>query len=208
MANDSALQYLEHIKGEAAVDTVLDNYREELLTPVNGKPLESAGPVDFGQRLIETANLRAWHVITYEKGSWILRMLRERLGNEGFRNLQLRMLQDFSTKPISNEDFRELASSFVPADQPDRSLTLFFDTWVYSTGIPKLKLHRAGRNFNLDVSGVGEDFSVDVPLHCESSDGKEQIHWVRAVTGDNVVTALGKGGSCRLPAIDEFLYEP
>ena len=208
MANDSALQYLEQFKGKAAADAVLDSYRKDLLSPVNGKPLEQAGPVDFGQRLIETAGLPVWHVITYEKGAWILRMLRERLGGDGFTKLQIRMLRDFGTKPISNEDFRELASAFVPEDQPDRSLALFFDTWVYSTGIPKLTLRRKGRVFNLDVSGVDDDFSADVPLHCESSAGKEQIEWVRAVTGENVVTPHVRGGSCHLPAMSEFLYRP
>ncbi len=208
MANDSALQYLERFKGKTAVDAVLNSYREDLMSPVNGKPIESAGPIDFGQRLIETANFAVWHVITYEKGSWILRMLRERLGEDGFTRLQVRMLQDFAAKPISNEDFRELASTFVPAGQPDHSLVLFFDTWVYSTGVPKLTLRRSGRNFNLNVSGVADDFSVDVPLRCKLPDGKEQTDWVRAVTGANAITAKAKGETCRLPAMDEFLYQP
>jgi hypothetical protein len=207
MANDSALQYLERIKGRAAVSAVLNRYREELAAPVNGKPLESAGPVDFGQRLIETAGLPVWHVITYEKGVWILRMLRQRLGDDGFTRLQLRMLRDFAAKPISNEDFRELASDFVPEGQPDKSLALFFDTWVYSTGIPKLTLHRAGRDFRLDVSGVNDDFSADVPLHCQSAQIDEQVHWVRAVAGSNAVH-LPRAAACSLPATDEFLYQP
>ena len=207
MADDSALQFLAHIKGTAAVDTVLDSYRHELLESVNGKRLESAGPVDFGQRLIDTAGLPVWHVITYEKGAWVLRMLRERLGDDAFDKLQLRMLQDFAARPISNEDFRKLASGFVPPGQPDKSLELFFDTWIYSTGIPKLTLRRKGRDFNLDVSGVDDDFSVDVPLHCRSASGKDQIHWVRAVSGSNFVRPP-YGGACRLPAPDEFLYTP
>lgn len=207
MANDSALQYLEQIKGEAAVRTVLNHYREDLTEIVNGKALESAGPVDFGQRLIEAAGLPVWHIITYEKGVWVLRMLRQRLGNDGFTKLQLRMLRDFAAKPISNEDFRALASDFVPASQPDKSLALFFDTWVYSTGIPRLTLHRAGRDIRLEVSGVDDDFSADVPLHCQAKTG-EQIHWVRAITGSNIFHLPDATGACRLPATDEFLYKP
>lgn len=208
MANDSALQYLQRSKGKAAADAVLDSYRKDLLSPLNGKPLEQAGPIDFGQRLIETAGLPVWHVITYEKGAWILRMLRERLGGDGFTKLQIRILRDFGTRPISNEDFRKLASAFVPEDEPDRSLALFFDTWVYSTGIPKLTLRRSGRAFNLEVSRVDDDFSADIPLHCEGPAGKEQIEWVRAVTGENGLTSRVKWGACRLPAMNEFLYEP
>lgn len=205
MADDSALQFLREMKGSAAADVVLNEYRDELLKTVNGKPLESIGPVDFGQRLIDTAGLDAWHAITYEKGAWILQMLRSRLGDGGFHNLQLRMLRDYRTKPITNEEFRELASSFVPAGQPDRSLALFFDTWVYSTGIPKLALRRSGRSATLEVSGVADDFSVDVPLECASAGGKQQVHWIRAVSGGNPVT--WRGGACQLPPPDQFLYQ-
>ena len=88
MSNYSALEYLEAKKGRAAMDSVLSFYRRELIAP--GK--ESAGPLDFGQRLLDNSGMPTWHLILYEKGAWVLHMLRRRLGDENFHKLQLRML--------------------------------------------------------------------------------------------------------------------
>jgi aminopeptidase N len=209
MANDAALQILKGRKGEAAVDEVLDRFRNDLLRERNGNRIESAGPVDFGQRLIPAADASTWHTILYEKGTWILEMLRHRLGNENFLKMQLRLLDEFGTKPVTNEDFRRIASEFVPPGQPDSKLELFFDTWVYGTGIPRLTLQRSGRTFNLEMSGVDPDFTADVPLVCSGRNGKAQTRWVRSSTGSNIEDSRhGEPVACRLPSATDFLYVP
>lgn len=198
MANYSALQFLERQKGAAALEAVLAQYREDLLHEQNGKTLESAGPVDFGSRLLDNSGMLTWHIILYEKGTWILHMLRQRLGDAAFNRMQVRLLQQFATGPLSNEDFRKLASDFVPAGQPDKSLSVFFDAWIYGTGIPKMKLHGE----SLELSGVDEDFSVDVPLRCRAKGGQERTEWVRGTAGSNDLEASG----CVLPTPEVFLY--
>ncbi len=208
MANYSALEFLERHKGRAAVNDVLTTYRDDLTKEEHGKPVESAGPVDFGIRLQQTVSLSTWHTIVYEKGTWILHMLRERLGEESFGKLQLRLLHDFAAKPISNEAFRQAAGEFVPAGQSDKNLALFFETWVYGTGIPRLALKKSGRDVTLDVSGVDEDFTTDVPLRCISRGGAEKVRWIRASSGSNDVERLSSAGSCELPSSNEFLYVP
>lgn len=207
MAEDSALQYLKRNKGAAAKDAVLARYREDLMKEQNGRPVEAAGPLDFGMRLLNTAGLSAWQTITYEKGAWVLHMLRGRLGDSGFHKLQLAMLSEYAAKPISNEDFRLLASRFAPAGQHDRSLQDFFDAWVYGTGIPTLRLSGSGSNASLVMSGVDNEFTVDVPLACRSQSGNSETDWVHAETGDNQLN-LAPGETCRLPAASEFLYSP
>ncbi|MBV9295276.1 MAG: hypothetical protein JO145_06845 [Acidobacteriaceae bacterium] len=204
MANYSALQFLEKTEGTATVNAALEGYRDDLIHEENGKTVESAGPVDFGQRLVDTAGTPAWHAIIYEKGTWVLHMLHQRLGDENFRKMEERMLQEYASKPISNEDFRKVASNFVPAEQPDGTLGLFFDTWVYGTGIPKMRLKTAGKNTELDLSGVDEDFTADVPLTCKSKEGRQQTRWVRVSNGSNTVEANG----CELPSSHAFLYYP
>jgi len=207
MANDAALQILKRRKGTEAVGEVLTRYRDDLLRERNGKRVESAGPVDFGQRLIPAADAATWHTILYEKGTWILEMLRARLGDENFRNMQLRLLNEFATKPVTNEDFRRIASGFVPQNQPDRNLELFFDTWIYGTGIAKLRLQRSGQTLNLEMSGVDPDFTGDVPLVCTGPGGKQETRWIRASTGSTVAD-LGQHEpvACHLPSPDSFLY--
>jgi hypothetical protein len=208
MANYAALQFLEQTHGAAAIQDILTTFRRDLERQENGKSVESAGPLDFGQRLIQTAGMPAWHTIVYEKGVWILHMLRERLGPESFTQMQAKVLANFTAQPLHNEDFRKAASEFVPAGQPDRALTLFFDTWIYGTGIPKLALERSAEGLNLEVSQVDEDFIADVPLRCRSAGGKEQVRWVRASSGTSFVGPLKDTGSCELPSAAEFLYSP
>jgi hypothetical protein len=208
MASDSALQILQRRKGAAAVAAVLNGYRGDLMKEKDGKPVRSLGPVDFGDRLIATGGFAAWHTIVYERGTWILRILRQRLGDDGFEKLQLRMIQQFTAKPISNEDFRSLASDLLPVGQPDKGLNLFFDTWVYGTGIPRMRLHRSGRNLDLQVSDVDQDFVADVPLRCSSGAGPKRTRWVRANAGSNLLDAAQGTGTCELPSPTDYLYLP
>ena len=206
MSSYSALEYLEQNKGRAALDAVLEGYRQDLFTVEKGKTIESAGPVDFGERILENNGIHAWHVIVYEKGAWIMHMLRTRLGDERFHTLQARLLSNFQNTFISNDDFRKLAAASMPQDQSDNSLSLFFDNWVYSTGIPKMDFHRAGNSVSLKVSGVEESFSFDLPLHCVDASGKDDVEWVHAASGDNAYE-LTPGRACQLPKQTDFLYQ-
>ena len=64
-------------------------------------------------------------------------MLRRRLGDEKFH----RLLRDVAAHYhcISTEKFRDLASHYATASH-DPDLKVFFDNWVYGTGIPSMKL--------------------------------------------------------------------
>lgn len=205
MANDSALEYLVETQGKDASDAVLEQYRLDLLFPRGTGTVESSGPVDFGVRLIDAFGLQIWHTITYEKGSWILHMLRDHIGSDGFLALQRYLLETYKTQPITDEQFREAAARFVPAGQPDRDLRIFFDTWVYGTGIPYIQVKEEGSDWGFTVSRVDESFTADLPLPCKDRNGKAQTKWVRAVTGENSVPLVG-GMTCTLPSPREYLY--
>ena len=202
MANAAALGYVEKANGAAARNSILDSYRQDLVQQKNGHTEESAGPVDFGDRLMTTHGLETWHVILYEKGSWILQMLRARLGDDNFRQMQLRLLEEFANKPLSNDDFRLVASRFVPPGQPDRTLIEFFETWVYGTGLPGLAIRNSGRTITLEMSGVDNDFLAEIPLHCKG----DLTYWVRAGAGSNVFELPKAVTACQLPSSRDFLF--
>jgi peptidase M1-like protein len=204
MANESALEYIATTKGASARDEILSRYRQDLVRQKEGTTIESAGPVDFGQRLIDNFGLLTWQTIIYEKGSWILRMLSERLGAENFRKLQRRLLEEYKGSPLSNEQFREMASSFVPSAQPDKSLASFFDTWIYGTGIPTLSAHSTARSLTVEVSGVADDFVIEIPMHCSGAN----TYWLRASTGSNSFELPTGISACELPQQRDFLYVP
>ena len=206
MANEAAIEELSRNAGHGAVEQVLGSYRKELLKDLGGETVESAGPVDFGVRLEEGSDLRTWQTIVYKKGTWILWMLRERLGPGAFAQLQKRLIAEYSTKPITNEDLRQVASELQPPGPKDRTLETFFDAWVYSTGIPKIVMAKSGREVKLTMTSVDEDFVVDVPLRCTMKSGKEEAQWVRLSTGTTEWEMPKDVVHCRLPASSEFLY--
>jgi aminopeptidase N len=206
MAEESALEFLDSAKGPHTRDAILRGFRGDLASRWRGQPIESAGPVDFGERLLNNCGVAAWSIIVYEKGAWILQMLRERLGNDGFLKLQQRMLQEYRSRPIGNDDFRRLAAEFTRPGQPDRSLTTFFDTWVMGTGIPRMKLAQATASLNLKLSGVDQDFIADVPLRCKRENGTHFTRWVSASSGDNFYDLPPGARNCALPAATDFLY--
>ncbi|MGC2658542.1 MAG: M1 family aminopeptidase [Bryobacteraceae bacterium] len=206
MASESALEVLADTKGPTAVAQILALYKHDLLEEVKGRTTESAGPVDFGYRLEDDAGHRAWQAITYEKGAWVLWMLRNRMGADAFTKMQAALLHRYADHAVTNDDFRKVAAEFLPPHTPDPSLQSFFDSWIFGTGIPALTLDTAGHRQNLKMSGVDDDFEADIPLSCTSKAGAATTYWIRASPGDNAVEPPEGSSSCQLPATDVFLY--
>jgi hypothetical protein len=209
VANYAALERLAKRRGRPALDEVMLYYESELNHQlVNGRTVEAMGPVDMGGRLRESEYPDSWRVITYDKGSWILHMLHQRLGDDKFSALLKAMVTRFKDKPITNEDFRELASTFTSKTDPDSSLELFFDAWVYGTGIPKLTL-TSGKGdsgeMTLKQEGVDEAFTVDVPITIVMPGGREVVKWVRS-SSDGTSFDVPRLARARLPGRGDFLY--
>jgi Peptidase family M1 domain len=189
LANYSALLYLEKTSGEREVEDLLEEYRAELLARRDtGDPVDSAGPIVLGSRLESSLEPRAWRAITYGKGSWILHMLRLRMGDERFLSMLAAILQRYGHGEITTEEFRDLAAGFMPPSSDDPKLETFFDQWVYSTGIPTLKLtytlQRKAPAWNLvgtiTQSDVAADFEALTPVEIQLPGGRVITHWVRA----------------------------
>ena len=181
LANYSALLLLERRKGVKALDAVLEDYRAHLLAKTEaGRTLESAGPVVWGYRLESSIAPDAWRTVTYEKGTWIIHMLRRRLGDEKF----LALLREVAGHhhSISTEEFRDLARQYAPKS-PDPDLKIFFDNWVYGTGLPSVKLSYAWRTAKLSGSiverDVDEAFTAYVPVEVQTGN-KSQVYWLPA----------------------------
>lgn len=187
LTNYSALLYLEKQKGAKAVETVLEEYRKRMLRErEEGGTREAAGPLVFGMR-IRSSDPAAWHTIVYEKGTWVMHMLRGRLGPEAFEKLLAGLVRDFSSRPMTTEDLRAAAAALEPEGSPDPELQNFFETWVYGTGIPALALtHQvegAGPKMEVVVTvvqtKVADDFEVDVPVEIVLPRGKRIVKWLR-----------------------------
>ena len=189
LANYSALLYLEKRRGGHSVELMLDSYRAALLAKSdNGEIVDSTGPIVLGVRLENSQEPRAWRNIVYGKGSWIIQMLRRRMGDERFFSMLGELIARYGGKEVSTEDFRELAARSLPPKSDDPKLEAFFAQWVYGTGIPSLKLAWSikGKAPALRLAGtltqsdVDEDFTAIVPVEIQVARGRTITQWVRS----------------------------
>jgi hypothetical protein len=186
LANYSALLLMEKNKGSQAVDALLADYKTDLLAKLkSGRTLESAGPISWGFRLQSSIAPHAWRTVTYEKGTWIIHMLRRRLGDEKFLAFLRELCTRYRFATVSTEQFRELAAQYSPPGSPDSSLKSFFDTWVYGTGIPAVKLTYAFRGNKLTGTlveqNVDDEFTTFVPLEVRTKTDRK-IYWLAAAS--------------------------
>ena len=177
LANYSALMYMESRAGARATEVALELYRHNLFTKgADGETAESVGPIVQGRRLESSSNPTASIAVMYGKGSWIMHMLRRRMGDERFVKMLGELRRRYQFKSIDVESFRLLCAEFLPPNSNDAKLENFFDQWVYGTGVPALKMTFSVKGNKLTgtltQSDVDEDFSVAVPVEIQTGRGK------------------------------------
>lgn len=188
LANYSALMYLEKKKGPRALEDVLEEYRDALLKKnAAGGTVESAGPITLGYRLAASDSQDTWHQIIYDKGTWIFHMLRRRLGDDRFLQMLAELRRRYDSHPVSTADLRALVKEHLPPRVRPSTVDDFFENWVYSTGIPELKMSYSVKGAapsvrlggKIEQSGVDDDFSVEVPVEIQFARAPSQTIWVQ-----------------------------
>jgi aminopeptidase N len=118
-------------------------------------------------------------------------MLRKRIGNERFLKVLAELRKQYEFRGVSSADLLELVKKSLPPGVSADSMESFFDNWVYSTGIPTLRVKysvKASAKGNvpswkvsgtLEQSAVDENFSVGVPVVIQFAEGPVQTVWVR-----------------------------
>ncbi len=168
------------------MDALLADYKADLLAKLkSGRTLESAGPISWGFRLQSSIAPHAWRTVTYEKGTWIMHMLRRRLGDEKFLAFLRELCTRYRFATVSTEQFRELAAQYTPPGTADASLKAFFDTWVYGTGIPAVKMTYAFKGTKLTGTlvehNVDDEFTTFVPLEVRTKTDRK-VYWLAAAS--------------------------
>jgi hypothetical protein len=191
LANYSAILYMETKAGPRSSEIALELYRKQLLLKgEDGEIAESEGPVVQGRRLEGSNNPAASNAVIYGKGSWIMHMLRRRMGDERFIKMLAELRRRYEWKPLDTEAFRTVCAEFLPPGSPDPKLENFFDQWVYGTGIPTLKMTFAvkGKPGAFKLTGtvtqtdVPDDFSVAVPVEVQTGRGKTVVQMIRTAS--------------------------
>jgi hypothetical protein len=202
LSHYSALMWLEKKRGVASMQSELNDFRMDLLASnVDGNTVDSFGPLIWGYRLESARYNETWRIITYEKGAWILHMLRRRLGDARFFAMLRELRTRFEFKAATTQDFQSLVREYAakqaayaePPPVPPEIMDSFFDNWVRSTGIPAvhLKYTSTGRAPSVRVTGtinfeqspqrgVFADFTTDIPLDVTLPNGQHRVQWIHA----------------------------
>jgi len=102
---------------------------------------------------------------SYEKGAWVLHMLRQKTGDKFFFEILKQYYQKYRNKNASTNDFIEVAEKVSGMDLGD-----FFQQWLYRTGFPKLNIqHKIDRKkILLQVKQNGEIYDLELPVQLQS----------------------------------------
>ena len=93
---------------------------------------DAAGPIHLGQRLGHLKQEpRYFRAVVYDKGAWVLHMLRGLVGDPAFFSGARAFLERHRYAKAGTEDLRR---AFEAASGQD--LKPYFDAWVYETGLP------------------------------------------------------------------------
>jgi hypothetical protein len=174
---------------------------------------ESVGPVWMGERLASSDAPRAYDMVIYAKGGYVLHMLRMMLWDSHSPEPDHRfieMMKDFTAtynnKAASTEDFEAIAEKHMTKEmelEPGRGLLWFFRQYIYNTGIPqyqfssKIEPAEGGKwriTGTLTRTGVPDGWMDLMPLYVQFGGGKSarlgMIPAVRSTTTLDSVIAM------------------
>ncbi len=147
-------------------------------------------------------------VLTYQKGSSVLRMLEQYVGEEKFRAGVMRYLK---THAFSNTDTPDLwAALEAESGEPVGEI---MDTWIFQGGYPRVSVSTSGDGYTLTQEhfrylGHG-DGSWRIPVLYRSSEGEGRLilgkQPVTIEAGDDLVVNAGGEGFYRVDYDDQLL---
>src|SRR6185437_12665427 len=177
-----------------AIERGLNYYHDQLLLKgLDGTTAEARGPVVEGRRLESADAPSAADAVLYGKGTWIIHMLRRRMGDAAFLKMLAEARRRYEFRTMTTEQFRELCAEYLPKGAADPKLVDFFDQWVYDTGMPTLKLTYSVNGHKLSgtitQSDAPDDFTVLVPVEIRGGIGKPAVKFVRTSYGSVKFTA-------------------
>jgi aminopeptidase N len=118
----AAMLWIERRKGAAA-------YRAEM-SKLAGQDLH--GPIFMAD---VTDNKKLFGAATFDKGAWVLHMLRHVMGDEKFFDALRRYVKEYSYQNVATEDFRAVCERAY-----GKSLEWFFAQWVYGVSRPMYRV--------------------------------------------------------------------
>jgi hypothetical protein len=187
-----AALYAQHRRGDETFTSVLRQFRRW------GMQQSDQGPISLGYRLGHIrGDSRVFRAVVYNKSAAVLHMLRRLVGDEAFFLGVRRFYTEHRFKKAGTDDFREAMEM-----ETGRSLSRFFDKWIYGSTLPKLKVgYRLepganGQQAIIHIEQLGEVFDLPLTVTIEYADRKT-LEVVVPVTDRVVDVAVPLTGTLR-----------
>jgi hypothetical protein len=125
---------------------------------------DGEGPIHLGQRLGHLKrDSRIQRALVYNKGAWVLHMLRGLLGDEAFFGGARDLLERHRYRRATTEDLRAALEEASGQD-----LAPYFERWIYGTGLPTLywsaRTQKTPDGYETTVQVQPQDLPGPLPL--------------------------------------------
>lgn len=157
------LIYQERVKGIELFKQELEQDRRQIISFSKSYP----NPViDSTQKDL----MKLLNANSYQKGSWVLHMLRKKVGDEVFQKIIQSYYSTYKLSNASSADFERIAEEISGME-----LTTFFNQWLRKPGLPQLSLRVNAKKKKLDGLIIqmqkNETYEFPLKLKINFSDG-------------------------------------
>jgi aminopeptidase N len=159
--------YLEFTYGPARLQEGMRASRENVLR------FYDANPDSPLVNTHESDPNRLLNANSYQKGGWVLHMLRDKIGDAAFREGTQAYYRELRDSNASSDDFRRYMERASGRDLSD-----FFRQWVYETGQPELDLtwDWSDGQVELEITESNPtDFTVSLDVAFHFPDGSTRV---------------------------------
>jgi aminopeptidase N len=178
---------------------------------------DKAVPIGLGYRALE--NWRgSYALITYQKGAWVLHMLRNMMidsrtmSEDRFKLMMRDYYETYKGKRATTLDFQRVVEKHI-----GRPMDWFFDEWVYGTAVPtytfawNVEPADGGKftaHLRIKQTDVPSSFAMYVPLRIKFEQGEALVRvLVRGPLTEQTITLPAEAKSMELSPFESVLAQ-
>jgi aminopeptidase N len=193
--------YLEEVKGTAVFRKQMEQDRSQVIQFYS----------KYNHPIVDTSYTELMNLLnpnSYQKGAWVLHMLRRELGDELFKKGIIAYYRKYRLSNASTDDFKNSMEEVSGLD-----LNLFFQQWLYQSGHPVLsvsgEINKKSIQFIVQQTQKSNDFSFPLTIELTLKKGEKLIKVIEINERNEIVNfeTPKKVKSWKLDPFVDLLFE-